>query len=215
MNYETKFTERVRTVIRLARQEAQSAKSQFIGTEHLLTGIMLDGGGVAARVLQNYDVDLKKLRDALAKVGPPSLANPEELQGSIPYAPRTKRVFEVAGEFSFKLGHEVIGTEHVLVAIAKDPESIGAMVLTTLGIQPAKVIDDVLFALGADVTPQVAISKDAPCKHRRLNFSGGGMFVLCDGCDAVWLGVQSVTDHTPNFKLGLNNLTDQDFRFEK
>jgi ATP-dependent Clp protease ATP-binding subunit ClpC len=148
-----KFTERARKVMSLARQEAQRLNSEFIGTEHILLGIIQEGGGVAAKVLKNLNVDLKRIRQEIEKLITPSTA-PTVTLGQLPFSPRAKRVIELAGEAASQLGHDVIGTEHLLLGLLKENEGIAAQVLTNLGLKLDEVRDMVLEVLGADVGQQ-------------------------------------------------------------
>src|SRR5438876_422434 len=129
-----KFTERARKVMSLARQEAQRLNSEFIGTEHILLGIIQEGGGVAAKVLKNLNVDLKRIRQEIEKLITPS-TSPTVTLGQLPFSPRAKRVIELAGEAASQLGHDVIGTEHLLLGLLKENEGIAAQVLTNLGLK--------------------------------------------------------------------------------
>jgi ATP-dependent Clp protease ATP-binding subunit ClpC len=149
-----KFTERARKVMSLARQEAQRLNSEFIGTEHILLGIIQEGGGVAAKVLKNLNVDLKRIRQEIEKLITPS-TSPTVTLGQLPFSPRAKRVIELAGEAASSLGHDVIGTEHLLLGLLKENEGIAAQVLTNLGLKLDEVRDMVLEVLGADVQQDV------------------------------------------------------------
>src|SRR5579862_598647 len=148
-----KITERARKVMSLARQEAQRLNSEFIGTEHILLGIIQEGGGVAAKVLKNLTVDLKRIRQEIEKLITPS-TSPTVTLGQLPFSPRAKRVIELAGEAASQLGHDVIGTEHLLLGLLKENEGIAAQVLTNLGLKLDEVRDMVLEVLGADVGQQ-------------------------------------------------------------
>ena len=145
-----KFTDRARKVLRLARQEAQRLHSEFIETEHILLGIALEGGGVAAKVLLNLNVDPKRIRQEIEKYVTPA-DPPAMMIGEYPFSPRAKRSIELAGEAAASLGHDVIGTEHVLMGLLKETEGIGARVLLGLGLNPKEVRDMVLEVLGADL----------------------------------------------------------------
>ena len=149
-----KFTERARKVMSLARQEAQRLNSEFIGTEHILLGIIQEGGGVAAKVLKNLNVDLKRIRQEIEKLITPS-TSPTVTLGQLPFSPRAKRVIELAGEAASQLGHDVIGTEHLLLGLLKENEGIAAQVLTNLGLKLDEVRDMVLEVLGADMQQDV------------------------------------------------------------
>ncbi len=155
-----KFTERARKVMSLARQEAQRLNSEFIGTEHILLGVIQEGGGVAAKVLKQMNVDLKRIRQEIEKLITPS-TSPTVTLGQLPFSPRAKRVIELAGETAGQLGHDVIGTEHLLLGLLKENEGIAAQVLTNLGLRLDEVRDTVLEVLGADV-PQDADEKIGP-----------------------------------------------------
>src|SRR3972149_5198347 len=149
-----KFTERARKVMSLARTEAQRLNSEFIGTEHILLGIIQEGGGVAAKVLKNLNVDLKRIRQEIEKLITPS-TSPTVTLGQLPFSPRAKRVIELAGEAASSLGHDVIGTEHLLLGLLKENERNAAQVLTNLGLKLDEVRDMVLEVLGADVQQDV------------------------------------------------------------
>lgn len=147
-----KFTERARKVMNYSRQEAQRLNSEFIGTEHMLLGIIDEGGGVAAKVLKNLNIDLKRVRQEIEKLITPS-TSPTVTLGQLPFSPRAKRVIELAGEAASMLGHDIIGTEHLLLGLLKENEGIAAQVLINLGLKLDEVRDMVLEVLGANVEP--------------------------------------------------------------
>lgn len=145
-----KFTERARKVMSFSRQEAQRLNQVAIGTEHILLGIVREGGGVAAKVLKNLNVDLKAVVaevEKLVKVDPAASA----LLGQLPFTSRSKRVIELAGEAACQLGHDVIGTEHLLLALLKENEGVAAQVLINLGMKLDEVRDMTMEVLGSDV----------------------------------------------------------------
>ena len=148
-----KFTERARKVMSLARQEAQRLESEYICTEHILLGILQEGGGVSAKVLKNLNVDLGRLREEIEKLIMPSTSAPVTL-GQLPFSPRAKRVIELAGETASQLRHDVIGTEHLLLGLLKEHEGIAAQVLSKLGLKLDGVRDMVLEVLGAEMGEQ-------------------------------------------------------------
>ena len=129
-----KFTERARKSVTLARQEAQRLGSDSLGTEHLLLGIVAEGAGVAARVLHELHVDLKRLREQVEKRLPAPSA-PSIAPVQIPFSPGFKRVIEFAGQAASQLGHDVIGTEHLLLGLMAQEEEIAALVLMELGLR--------------------------------------------------------------------------------
>src|SRR5436190_4100893 len=145
-----KFTERARKVMSLARQEAQRLNSEFIGTEHILLGIIQEGGGVAAKVLKNLNVDLKRIRQEIDKLITPS-TSPTVTLRQLPFSPRSKRVIELAGDAASQLGHDVIGTENLFLGLLKEGQGFAGQVLTNLGLELDDLRDRVLEVLGANV----------------------------------------------------------------
>lgn len=142
-----KFTERAQKVIAYAQEEARRLNHNVIGTEHLLLGLIREGEGVAAKALQNLGIDLNKVRTQVENmIG----VGPFAVQGPIGYTPRAKRVMELAIDESRKLGHNYIGTEHILLGLIREGEGVAAQVLTNLGISLEKAQLEVLNLLGAD-----------------------------------------------------------------
>ncbi|MCG3184311.1 MAG: Negative regulator of genetic competence ClpC/MecB [Planctomycetes bacterium] len=143
------FTERARKVLGLARQEAQKFNHEYIGTEHILLGLILEGSGVAATVLRNMDVDLRKIRleiEKLVQQGPQVMTAPSKL----PFTPRAKRVIDLAKEEAATLNHEHVGTEHLLLGLLRENEGIAAQVLMNLGVRLDEVREEVLELLSPE-----------------------------------------------------------------
>lgn len=143
------FTERARKVLGLARQEAQKFNHEYIGTEHILLGLILEGSGVAATVLRNMDVDLRKIRieiEKLVQQGPQVMTAPSKL----PFTPRAKRVIDLGKEEAKSLTHEHVGTEHLLLGLLRENEGIAAQVLMNLGVRLDEVREEVLELLSPD-----------------------------------------------------------------
>jgi ATP-dependent Clp protease ATP-binding subunit ClpC len=147
-----RFTDRARKVMGLAKNEAQRLNHEYIGTEHILLGLVHEGSGVAANVLRNMGVDLKKIRQELEKVvkGSATLVS----MGQLPFTPRAKKVLELSLEEASQLGHNYIGTEHLLLGLIKESEGIAARVLMNLGVKLDDVREEVLEFLGAEVGPE-------------------------------------------------------------
>ena len=144
-----RFTDRARKVMALANQEAQRFNHEYIGTEHILLGLVKEGSGVGANVLKNLDVDIKKLRlevEKLVKSGPDMVT-----MGKLPHTPRAKKVIEFAIEEARSLNHNYIGTEHLLLGLLRETEGIAAQVLMNLGLKLEDVRQEVLNLLGAGV----------------------------------------------------------------
>ncbi|MHC4931872.1 MAG: Clp protease N-terminal domain-containing protein, partial [Planctomycetota bacterium] len=145
-----RFTDRARKVMGLARQEAQRFNHDYIGTEHILLGLIQEGSGVAADVLKNLDVDLKKIRQEVEKLV--SHGTTMVTMGQLPFTPRAKKVLELALEEASNLGHNYIGTEHLLLGLIREQEGIAAQVLQNIKVRLEDVREEVLELLGAEVT---------------------------------------------------------------
>ncbi|MEE9297197.1 MAG: ATP-dependent Clp protease ATP-binding subunit, partial [Phycisphaerae bacterium] len=142
-----RFTDRARKVMALANQEAQRFNHEYIGTEHMLLGLVKEGSGVGANVLKNLDVDLRKVRlevEKLVKSGPDMVT-----MGKLPQTPRAKKVIEYAIEEARNLNHNYVGTEHLLLGLLREQDGVAAQVLIVLGLKLEEVRDEVLNLLGA------------------------------------------------------------------
>ncbi len=142
-----RFTDRARKVMALANQEAQRFNHEYIGTEHILLGLVKEGSGVGANVLKNLDVDLRKVRlevEKLVKSGPDMVT-----MGKLPQTPRAKKVVEYAIEEARNLNHNYIGTEHLLLGLLREHDGVAAQVLMNLGLKLEVVREEVLNLLGA------------------------------------------------------------------
>ncbi len=143
-----RFTDRARKVMALANQEAQRLNHEYIGTEHILLGLVKEGSGVGATVLKQLDVDLRKVRmevEKLVKSGPDMVT-----MGKLPQTPRAKKVIEYAIEEARNLGHNYVGTEHLLLGLLREQDGVAAQVLVNLGLKLEEVREEVLNLLGAN-----------------------------------------------------------------
>jgi ATP-dependent Clp protease ATP-binding subunit ClpC len=141
-----KFTERVRKVMYLAREEAARLQHDYIGTEHLLLGLIREGEGIAANVLSNLGLDLDVIRQAVESM----VASPGGTLtiGEIPFTPKAKRVLELSIDEARQLGHNYVGTEHLLLGLIREGEGVAARVLLELGVDRKKVREETLRLLG-------------------------------------------------------------------
>jgi ATP-dependent Clp protease ATP-binding subunit ClpC len=121
-----RFTERARQVVVLAQAEALALKHNYIGTEHILLGLLREEEGLGARVLESFDITL---RDARAQVERIVGQGDEVTAGQIPFTPRAKKVLELALRESLSLGHNYVGTEHILLGIVRENEGVAARIL--------------------------------------------------------------------------------------
>ena len=142
-----RFTDRARKVMALANQEAQRLNHEYIGTEHILLGLVKEGSGVGANVLKNLEVDLRKVRlevEKLVKAGPEMVT-----MGKLPHTPRAKKVIEYAIEEARNLNHNYVGTEHLLLGLLREHDGVAAQVLMNLSLKLEEVREEVLNLLGA------------------------------------------------------------------
>jgi ATP-dependent Clp protease ATP-binding subunit ClpC len=145
------FTPRAQQVLVLARKEAERFNHNYVGTEHLLLGLIKLGQGVAVNVLQKMGLDLETVRMEVEKhVGSP----PEtKMIGNIPYTPRVKKVLALAGKEAQALHHSYVGTEHLLLGLLREGEGVAARVLKSLEVDPARVRNEILKELDPNFTP--------------------------------------------------------------
>src|SRR6478672_564225 len=144
-----KFTERARKVLQLAQEEAQRFNHNYIGTEHLLLGLVREGEGVAAKVLANLGVDLNKVRSAVEFI---IGRGDRTVTGDIGLTPRAKKVIELSVDEARRLNHHYIGTEHLLLGLVREGEGIAAGVLESLGVSLDKVRSQVIYVLNQSAT---------------------------------------------------------------
>jgi ATP-dependent Clp protease ATP-binding subunit ClpA len=139
-----RFTERARQVVVLAQDEARALKHNYIGTEHILLGLLREEEGIAARMLESFDVTLEEVR---AQVGRIVGEGDEVTTGQIPFTPRAKKVLELSLKEALSLGHKYIGTEHVLLGVVRENEGVAARILLDFGADAESIRNEVIRAL--------------------------------------------------------------------
>lgn len=162
-----RFTERARKVIILAKEEAKRFNHDYIGTEHILLGLIKEGESVAAAVLQNLGLSLDTIRlevEKLVQFGPSTVVS-----GDIPFTPKAKKVIELAMDEARRLGHNYIGTEHLLLGLIKEGEGVASHVLMNVGLDLNKVRSEVIKLLGS-TTPNAEPGGPTPT----MGGPGGG-----------------------------------------
>ena len=167
-----RFTERARQVVVLAQEEARALKHEYIGTEHILLGLLREEEGVAGRVLESLGVTIERVRGEVVRI----LGIGEgESAGRIPFTQRAKTVLELALREALSLGHNYIGTEHVLLGLISVDEGLGVRILEDFDADPVKVRNEVMRMLSppGDRAVSQGISTRAQTRHR---------------VDAGWLG---------------------------
>ena len=167
-----RFTDRARKVMALANQEAQRFNHEYIGTEHILLGLVKEGSGVGANVLKNLDVDLRKVRlevEKLVKSGPDMVT-----MGKLPQTPRAKKVIEYAIEEARNLNHNYVGTEHLLLGLLREHDGVAAQVLMNLGLKLEEVREEVLNLLGAGTETEEGAGAGGPSAGETPGPGGAG-----------------------------------------
>src|SRR6187402_2570666 len=139
-----RFTERARQVVVLAQEEARTLKHNYIGTEHILLGLLREEEGLAARVLESLDITVERVRAQVARI----VGSGEEVtSGQIPFTPRAKKVLELALREALSLGHNYIGTEHILLGLVRENEGVAARILLDFDADSDKIRNEVIRML--------------------------------------------------------------------
>jgi len=139
-----KFTDKARRVVVLAQEEAKLLNHNYIGTEHILLGLIHEGEGVAAKALEALGINLEQVREQVQDIIGQGQQSPS---GHIPFTPRAKKVLELSLREALQLGHSYIGTEHLLLGLIREGEGVAAQVLTKLGADTNKVRQQVIQLL--------------------------------------------------------------------
>jgi ATP-dependent Clp protease ATP-binding subunit ClpC len=157
-----RFTERARQVVVLAQDEARALKHNYIGTEHLLLGLLREEEGLAARALESLDITVEEVRAQVARI----VGQGDEVTtGQIPFTPRAKKVLELSLREALALGHNYIGTEHVLLGLARENEGVASQILRHLGADADTIrnaVTGMLSGPGEAVLPVVGGVEPAP-----------------------------------------------------
>src|ERR1700710_1828317 len=139
-----RFTERARQVVVLAQEEARTLKHNYIGTEHILLGLLREEEGLAARVLESLDITVERVRSQVVRI----VGSGEEVtSGQIPFTPRAKKVLELALREALSLGHNYIGTEHILLGLVRENEGVAARILLDFVADSEKIRNEVIRML--------------------------------------------------------------------
>jgi ATP-dependent Clp protease ATP-binding subunit ClpC len=144
-----RFTDRARKVMQLANQEAQRFNHEYVGTEHILLGLVKEGSGVAANVLKNLDIDLRKIRLEVEKIVQTGPGQQDMVTlGKLPLTPRARKVCDLAVEEARNLNHNYVGTEHVLLGLLRDEDGVACRVLMNLGVKLDAAREGIMNLLG-------------------------------------------------------------------
>jgi ATP-dependent Clp protease ATP-binding subunit ClpC len=196
-----RFTDRARKAVVLAQEEARMLDHTYIGTEHLLLGLLQEGEGVAARALEQLGVSLEQVRrDITAIVG----RGPGGPVGHIPFTPKAKKVMELSLREAIGLGHNYIGTEHILLALIRQGDGVAADVLRKNGLSLERTRDTVVellsgylpIAVGTEAEAEPPTDFEAPQQAREPNEKvDTEMFPTCPSCFAPlgeWLRTRAI-----------------------
>jgi ATP-dependent Clp protease ATP-binding subunit ClpC len=160
-----RFTDQARRVVVLAQEEARLLGHGYIGTEHIVLGLLAEGEGAAAQALAALDISLDAARELIAEMVGEGTGQPA---GHIPFTPRTKKVLELSLREAQRLGDSYIGTEHILLGLAREGEGVGAQVLDRLGASTDRVLAQVLLtkrtASGEELR-QVTVARQMPIER--------------------------------------------------
>ena len=143
------FTERADKVMQLAHQEAQRLNQLYVGSEHILLGLMMEGSGVAATILNGFKIELPKIQLEIARNAQVGLLSPAVGRGKLPLSPQAARIIKSSLEEARDLGTDCVGTSHLLLALLREPDNAAAQVLIKLGLNLEEVQQEVL-SLPAD-----------------------------------------------------------------
>ena len=203
-----RFTDRARRVVILAREEARLPNHNYIGTEHILLGLIHEHEGVAAKALESLDISLESVRAQVEEIIGPGGKEP---RGHIPFTPRAKKVLELSLREALKLGHNYIGTEHILLGLLREGDGVAAQVLVKLGADLARVREQVIQLLAAheEVSapawshePEPVVGEPSASRSR-VNVSGGGPLEATVGYSrAVRVGDQVAVAGTTTLRPG-------------
>ena len=160
-----RFTERARQVVVLAQEEARTLKHNYIGTEHILLGLLREEEGLAARVLESLDITVERVRAQVVRI----VGSGEEVtSGQIPFTPRAKKVLELALREALSLGHNYIGTEHILLGLVRENEGVAARILLDFDADSEKIRNEVIRMLsGPGSRRQGSGGRRRRRRHRR------------------------------------------------
>ena len=170
-----RFTDRARRVVVLAQDEARMLNHNYIGTEHILLGLIHEGEGVAAKALESLGISLDAVRQQVEEIIGQGQQAPS---GHIPFTPRAKKVLELSLRESLQLGHNYIGTEHILLGLIREGDGVAAQVLVKLGADPNRVRQQVIQLLhgyqGKEPGPARSAARELRLLPAGAGSPGGG-----------------------------------------
>jgi ATP-dependent Clp protease ATP-binding subunit ClpC len=179
-----RFTERAKQVVVLAQDEARALKHNYIGTEHILLGLLREEEGLAARVLESLDITVEEVRAQVARIIGPG--DEPIVSGQIPFTPRAKKVLELSLREALSLKHNYIGTEHILLGLVRENEGVAARILLDFGADAEKIRNEIMRVLSGPGGPGLVHTETV--QHRAVR-SG-------------WTSYGPLAERTPSLLLG-------------
>jgi ATP-dependent Clp protease ATP-binding subunit ClpC len=179
-----RFTERAKQVVVLAQDEARALKHNYIGTEHILLGLLREEEGLAARVLESLDITVEEVRAQVARIIGPG--DEPIVSGQIPFTPRAKKVLELSLREALSLKHNYIGTEHILLGLVRENEGVAARILLDFDADAEKIRNEIMRVLSGPGGPGLMHTETV--QHRAVR---GG-----------WTSYGPLAERTPSLVLG-------------
>jgi len=185
-----RFTERARQVVVLAQDEARALKHNYIGTEHILLGLLREEEGLAARVLESLDITVEEVRAQVARI----VGQGDEVTtGQIPFTPRAKKVLELALREALSLGHNYIGTEHILLGLVRENEGVAARILLDFDADAEKIRNEIIRMLSGPGRRQQQEARMSPRELPVPRVAAQSVAAPTQRPSPVWLVVAAVT----------------------
>jgi ATP-dependent Clp protease ATP-binding subunit ClpC len=167
-----RFTERARQVVVLAQDEARALKHNYIGTEHILLGLLREEEGLAARVLESLDVTVEEVRAQVARIIGPG--DEPIVSGQIPFTPRAKKVLELSLREALSLKHNYIGTEHILLGLVRENEGVAARILLDFDADAEKIRNEIMRVLSGPGGPGLMHTETVQHRAGRIGWTSYG-----------------------------------------
>jgi ATP-dependent Clp protease ATP-binding subunit ClpC len=183
-----RFTERAKQVVVLAQDEARALRHNYIGTEHILLGLLREEEGLAARVLESLDITVEEVRAQVARIIGPG--DEPIVSGQIPFTPRAKKVLELSLREALSLKHNHIGTEHILLGLVRENEGVAARILLEFDADAEKIRNEIMRVLSGPGGPGVVLAGEATETVQQRAVRGG------------WTSYGPLARRTPSLVVG-------------
>jgi ATP-dependent Clp protease ATP-binding subunit ClpC len=167
-----RFTERAKQVVVLAQDEARALRHNYIGTEHILLGLLREEEGLAARVLESLDITVEEVRAQVARIIGPG--DEPIVSGQIPFTPRAKKVLELSLREALSLKHNYIGTEHILLGLVRENEGVAARILLDFDADAEKIRNEIMRVLSGPGGPGLVHTETVQHRAGRIGWTSYG-----------------------------------------